>query len=795
MAGKMRFIVRHPVSMREQEIFTTALNYADSAACARFLDEACGPDADLRRRLDELLQCHLTSDSVLDRRPIELLVSLEARGDAADDHSADSEEAIRQQLQPYLETPSHPDALGRLGHYELLQILGQGGFGVVVKAVDTRLERQVAIKILAPHLAVTSPPRRRFLREARAAAGVRHEHVVQTYAVDDAPIPHMVMEFIAGESLQDRIDRLGPFEPEEVVRLGLQIARGLSAAHEKGLIHRDIKPGNILIEEGIEPRAKLSDFGLAQTADDANQSQSGAVIGTPMYMSPEQVRGEEVDQRTDLFSFGSVLYLMTTGRPPFRAPTTLTVLKRVAEDTPRSPCDVIPGTPAGLCEVIARLHAKSRDERYATAQEVIAALETCLTTPPSKLRRRASDRAASSVWKRSIAAVAALVTVCCIISESAGWTNIGSRLREAGQGLLPTAYVRTDNQSNVGGQSASTEAASVRSTEPVAASEPPAISQTGSSETGFIVTSLLDDGSNGTLRWAVTEANLHHGEDTITFDPAMFSEPETITLTQGPLILIDPALTTITGPAAGLTISGNNRSQVFVIGADGGVSDRAARVQISDLTIAQGRTNEEFKIGGGVLVHGGATLTLIGCMLRDNAAPIENTGGGAIFVGDSTLVMTNCTLTRNEADDGGAVKNYAGVVKATNCTFVGNSARVGGGIYSNGFYKARTEVNNCLFENTSGGNLYLFDGLEHTGDYNLSSDGSAPGSHSIHHTTATLGPLGRYGGPTETYPLLTGSPALNAGSNSLLPENYPCDQRGLPRIVQGQVDIGAFEAQ
>lgn len=277
MRGKIRFTIRQPDSMREQELFTAALDYADPAACARFLDEACGSDTGLRQRLDQLLQCHQTSDSVLDRRPIELLVYLESRNDSADDDPADSEAVILQQLRPYLEEPTLPDALGRLGHYELQQILGQGGFGVVVKAVDTRLERLVAIKILAPHLAVTSPPRRRFLREARAAACVRHEHVVQTYAVDDVPIPHMVMEFVAGESLQDRIERLGPFEPAEVVRLGLQIARGLAAAHEQGLIHRDIKPGNILIEEGLEPRAKLSDFGLARTADDASRSQSGRV--------------------------------------------------------------------------------------------------------------------------------------------------------------------------------------------------------------------------------------------------------------------------------------------------------------------------------------------------------------------------------------------------------------------------------------------------------------------------------------------------------------------------------------
>ena len=150
----------------------------------------------------------------------------------------------------------------------------------------------VAIKVLAPHLAATSPARKRFLREARSSAKVRHENVVQVHAVEEQPLPYLVMEFIPGETLQERLDRTGPLETAEVLEMGRQIALGLAAAHGTGLIHRDIKPGNILIEAGRHPHVKITDFGLARAADDASMTQSGIVAGTPMFMAPEQALGD-----------------------------------------------------------------------------------------------------------------------------------------------------------------------------------------------------------------------------------------------------------------------------------------------------------------------------------------------------------------------------------------------------------------------------------------------------------------------------------------------------------------------
>ena len=195
----------------------------------------------------------------------------------------------------FLQPSTKPGSLGRLGHYEVLEVLGQGGFGIVLKAFDEKLHRVVAIKVMAPHLAATSPARKRFLREARAAAAVRHENVVAIHAVEEQPIPYLVMEYIAGQTLQQKLDRNGPLDVTEVLRIGQQIASGLAAAHAQGLIHRDIKPANILLENGVEQRVKITDFGLARAADDASLTQSGVIAGTPLYMAPEQAQGEAID--------------------------------------------------------------------------------------------------------------------------------------------------------------------------------------------------------------------------------------------------------------------------------------------------------------------------------------------------------------------------------------------------------------------------------------------------------------------------------------------------------------------
>jgi hypothetical protein len=271
-----------------------------------------------------------------------------------------------------------PDSIGRLGTYEVKGVIGRGGMGVVLKAFDPALHRNVAIKVLAPHLAGNGAARRRFLREARAAAAVVHEHVVSVFAVvETAGLPFIVMEYVPGGSLQDRLDRHGPLSLTEILRIGMQTAAGLAAAHAQGLVHRDVKPANILLENGIE-RVKLTDFGLARAVADASMTQSGIVAGTPHYMAPEQARAEATDHRADLFSLGSTLYAMCTGIPPFRAETPVAVVRRVADDEPRPIRELNPEVPAWLEAIVERLHAKDPADRFASASELADLLGQCL---------------------------------------------------------------------------------------------------------------------------------------------------------------------------------------------------------------------------------------------------------------------------------------------------------------------------------------------------------------------------------------------------------------------------------
>lgn len=285
-------------------------------------------------------------------------------------------ESMAKQL---LSPPTHPEMLGRLGRYEVERLIGSGGMGVVFKAFDTELNRPVAIKLLAPYLASSGAARKRFAREARAAAAVVHRHVVPIHNVEtERESPFIVMQYVSGESLQARIDREGPLELCEILRIGMQVADGLSAAHQQGLVHRDIKPSNILLEEDVD-RALISDFGLARAADDASLTRTGFHPGTPQYMSPEQASGQSVDARSDLFSLGSMLYTMCTGRPPFRAENSLSVMRRIAETEPTPIREINPNIPKWMSAVISKLMAKHVQDRFSSAAAVRDLLEACLS--------------------------------------------------------------------------------------------------------------------------------------------------------------------------------------------------------------------------------------------------------------------------------------------------------------------------------------------------------------------------------------------------------------------------------
>lgn len=262
----------------------------------------------------------------------------------------------------------------RLGEYELRAVLGRGAMGVVFKAFEPSLARHVAVKMMAPESSANPTARERFAREARACAAIRHDNVVTVFAVREVSgLPYLAMEFVAGVPLDNYIEKHHPIPVSRIVNLGAQIAAGLSAAHKKGIVHRDIKPANIILENETGT-AKLADFGLARSGDDAQMSQQGAMIGTPHFMSPEQVQGHAATAASDLFSLGGVLYSLCTGRPPFTGKAMMAILYAVASTAPVPPRTLRPDVPQWLEEVILRLLDKNPDRRFPSAAELAATL-------------------------------------------------------------------------------------------------------------------------------------------------------------------------------------------------------------------------------------------------------------------------------------------------------------------------------------------------------------------------------------------------------------------------------------
>lgn len=346
---------------------------------AEFLDQVCQGQPELRARVENLLTSFDHPGSFLEK-PVDDVFGATwlAQKSGEGSKSPGTMSGVSEADLSFLEPCDVPGRLGRLGPYEVTDVIGRGGMGIVLKAFDTKLHRIVAIKVLSPQLAMTSMAVKRFLREAQAAAAVSHDHVITIFAVEEHDSsPYLVMECIVGQSLQDKIDRSSPLRLQEILRIGMQIAAGLAAAHKQGLVHRDVKPSNILLENGVE-RVKITDFGLARAVDDVGMTQTGQIAGTPQYMSPEQAMGERVDARSDLFSLGSVLYTMCTGRPAFRADSAVAVLRRVCDDEPRSIREINPEIPEWMVSVIQKLLAKKPQDRFQTSGEVAELLSQCL---------------------------------------------------------------------------------------------------------------------------------------------------------------------------------------------------------------------------------------------------------------------------------------------------------------------------------------------------------------------------------------------------------------------------------
>ncbi|QDU26491.1 Serine/threonine-protein kinase PknL [Anatilimnocola aggregata] len=277
----------------------------------------------------------------------------------------------------FLEPASDPSYLGRLAHFDVMRVLGRGGMGVVLEAFDSKLQRNVAIKVLDQEYAEDEIGKQRFCREARAAASVTHENVVAVHQVErsgEHGIAFLVMQLISGETLEQKLAREKKLPPKEIVRIGMEAARGLAAAHALGLIHRDIKPGNILLEPPHD-RVKLTDFGLARIAEDVKLTRTGFVSGTPLYMAPEQALGGEPDPRSDLFSLGAIMYEMATGQTPFTGSSALAILKQITEVKHKPAREVNPEVPQWLSETIDELLAKKPSDRFQTASDLAEVLE------------------------------------------------------------------------------------------------------------------------------------------------------------------------------------------------------------------------------------------------------------------------------------------------------------------------------------------------------------------------------------------------------------------------------------
>src|SRR6202167_6715284 len=346
-----------------ESIFHKALA-ADENRRGSVIEESCAGDAELRREVESLLARHCDSASF-----IEIPAS-------ADEVTANSAGPVTAADAP------RPDLKGvAFGHYRILEEIGVGGMGRVFRALDTRLHRTVAIKVLPSTQGADPDRKRRFLQEARAASKLNHPNIVTLHDMaSDGEVDYLVMEYVAGKTLKELIRPEG-LPISEAGGYAIQLAGALAVAHAAGLIHRDIKPANIMVTK--DGQVKVLDFRLAKRltpagADslDAGQSVPGILVGTVSYMSPEQTRGEPLDARSDIFAFGSVLYEAVTGQLPFRASSLLSTMHEIALHDPPPPSRVQPRVPVWLEQIILRCLRKQVAERYQSMTELLEALRS-----------------------------------------------------------------------------------------------------------------------------------------------------------------------------------------------------------------------------------------------------------------------------------------------------------------------------------------------------------------------------------------------------------------------------------
>jgi serine/threonine protein kinase len=296
----------------------------------------------------------------------------------------------------FLDPPNGPEEIGYIAHYRVIKVIGSGGMGLVFEAEDTHLKRIVAIKAMKREFVESYSNRERFLQEARSAAALESDYIVTVYQVGLAKdVPFLAMQMLHGEPLDARLTREAPLPLPDATLIARQITEGLATAHKHGLVHRDIKPANIWLEcdtlkRGFR-RAKLLDFGLARTlVRKRNLTNAGMIVGTPQYMSPEQASGNEVDCRSDLFSLGTLMYVMLTGQLPFNAETSSATLIDIITKTPPRLSEYNSSIPVEIENLVLKLMSKQPEERPASAQEVVETLDQILVEHSFLLSSRSS---------------------------------------------------------------------------------------------------------------------------------------------------------------------------------------------------------------------------------------------------------------------------------------------------------------------------------------------------------------------------------------------------------------------
>jgi serine/threonine protein kinase len=377
-----------------------------------FLTKACRGDEELRRELENLLRVHELAGSFLNRPAVQVATEGMAK-------------------------ITEPTLLGQhLGPYQILSLLGVGGMGEVYHAQDVRLKRTVAIKVLPAHLSNDTDLRQRFEREARTVSNLSHPHICPIYDIGQQNgVDFLVMEYLEGETLAQRLERAGRLPLKEALHYALEIASALEEAHRLGIVHRDLKPGNVMLTKG---GVKLLDFGLAKWEEepqsgthdlsvveigDTNLSLRSMIRGTLSYMSPEQAGGKELDARSDIFSFGSVLYEMVMGQKAFQGDSALSTLSAILWQDPRPTVEIRDDLPDGLQSIIDRCLQKDRERRWRTMGEVRVALDEMKEAEQSI----SPVRTARSEWNRQQILIWAVVILVVVAVLGSVWLNRQTR--------------------------------------------------------------------------------------------------------------------------------------------------------------------------------------------------------------------------------------------------------------------------------------------------------------------------------------------------------------------------------